>query len=261
VTLFPLRETNQQCLKFQDYRPKLQSFGDQQLDIAGHEGFFGCITAPRPSYLRSVSISGALLALIQDSKLTGLTVRDKRCYHCKGESAFDVEPRAFAVPPRPSVSNRRATQMVSKRVRNLPWGHLSDGFVYLFLTTPDIVMCDPMTMDAGSALPIRISRFKHGIYRFPISAIRSVAESRRAVSTDSASLVFCDAAFFTDLANAFDWEESIKKRKGRWSYFEKIAESIGTRFAFCEADADSSQDFQGDGGYTLDAKRIEFVDN
>lgn len=120
-------------------------------------------------------------------------------------------------------------------------------------------MLDPMTMDAPATF--HVPKFKPGLWRFPVGAIRQNDRATKTVAVDSASLAFVDAAFLPYFEEQFDWYSMTEGKNTLPQYCTEVANTIGHRFGYCTAPGlDSGYDFDGDGGYTLDLNQLEFVD-
>jgi hypothetical protein len=126
-----------------------------------------------------------------------------------------------------------------------------DGFVYFYLTPPELIVVDPMTFEEDSGGPYKLKNFQPGLHRLPVAAIVE-AKGKRGVAVDSASLLLIDGAFYADLQEAFEWDKSHKSNGSlNKTYLDKVAKQIGNRFGLCSID--------GDGDWMIDAKQIERV--
>ena len=121
-------------------------------------------------------------------------------------------------------------------------------------------MLDPMTWETDDSGPPRVKAFKKpGLYRMPVTAIRSADEESGGVAVDSATLLLIDGAFFADLQEAYDWDKAAGSNgELNAKYHQALAEQIGTRFGLCTTPpAKFKRAFIGDGYYTLDPNQIE----
>ena len=128
------------------------------------------------------------------------------------------------------------------------------------ISAPAFVVLDPMTAEEDSGGPYLIKNFKGaGLYRLPVSAIRSTENEKRGVAVDSATLLFVDNSFLSDLLQEYEWDKAISKNGDYdWKYHQQIAEGIGTRFGICSTPPkEFKSEFIGDGFYTVDVKGIE----
>lgn len=109
-----------------------------------------------------------------------------------------------------------------------------------------------------------IPDFKPGLYRIPLSAIRTAQDADAddsVVYVDTGTVFFVDADFRDRLGGieARIWEETgdsyeIMKRH------EAVTDELGIRFDFLTAPGvDTGYDFQGDGSYYLDLSDIERI--
>jgi hypothetical protein len=273
----------QQKPRLDDMRSRLSSFGDAEAELAVLD-FFGQIfpDGSRQCYW-PMAISGSLFAHLKANGVKGISTAPggdpPTCYFSeKGEPTLEPTARTYALPRRKAAAKAagaakerddrvEAGRKVVEGLADVPWDHTKDGYVYLYLTTPKIVMLDPMTWeeDNGGPYEFKGKGFKPGLYRVPVSAVRGVDETgegeSRGVAVDSASLLMIDNAFYADLAENFDWEKSTgSSGRLKVKYLNEVARRIGNRFGFCSAPGvGSGHDFQGDGLYTLDVKQVERV--
>ena len=121
-------------------------------------------------------------------------------------------------------------------------------------------MLDPMTWEQDDSGPHRVKGFKKpGLYRMPVTAIRSADEDSGGVAVDSATLLLIDANFFGDLQEVYDWDKATGSTgKVNANYHQALAEQIGTRFGLCTTPpAKFKSEFIGDGYYTLNPSAIK----
>jgi hypothetical protein len=135
--------------------------------------------------------------------------------------------------------------------------------VYFYLTTPNLVVIDPMflELEESCSARYRIRPFVPGLHRVPVGAIREARGARNVVSTDSGTLLLVDGAFFVDVMTQLDWDRCVTAG-GRLchSYLAKIAHAVGNRFGVCSAlGLGSGSEFEGDGDYRIDVKAVERV--
>ena len=140
---------------------------------------------------------------------------------------------------------------------HIPWGHLSNGFVYFQLSSPNLVICDPGLFDISLAASYEIKSHKPGMHRININAVHVAHEENNCASVDYGCLVLVDADRFSDLKKAFKLSR-CRDKDGlfKWSYFDKVATKIGCRFGFCCGN--TGMEFSGDGSYSIDESAIEF---
>ena len=109
-----------------------------------------------------------------------------------------------------------------------------------------------------------IPGFKPGVYRIPLSAIRSAQDpdaAESAVYVDTGTIFFVDADFRGRLGEieARIWEETGDSYE-IMNRHEAVIEELGIRFDFLTAPGiDTGYDFQGDGAYCLDLSKIERI--
>jgi hypothetical protein len=143
----------------------------------------------------------------------------------------------------------------------VPWDFDKDGYVYFQLTSPRLVLLDPMTWEQCSGGPYDVKKYKKpGLYRLHASAVRAAdGTGDRGVAVDSATLLLIDDAAFADLQDVYSWDDSnpystAKQRK----YHAQLAADIGNRFGVCTTPPKRfKSQFIGDGEYTIDADLIE----
>ena len=135
--------------------------------------------------------------------------------------------------------------------------------MYFYLTTPELMVVDPMTWEEDVGGPYRINNFtKPGVYRLPVSAIKNECGEKRGVAVDSATLLFVDNAFFAELQDSYEWDKATASDGASdWNYHDKVAELIGNRFGICTPPPKQFKSkFQGDGLYGIDSKQINKVE-
>jgi hypothetical protein len=252
-----------------DKRDWVESFGRGKSDIAVMGGFHGRIEDGVPRWHWPILMSGALLAHLKTHKVTGIAISTSQVpaqayFSAGGEPAFESQERSFessATPVGPSKADQRVDvgRKATVKLRNVPWDCDADGFVHLYLTTPEVVVIDPMTWEEDSDGPYRVPKFKKpGLYQLPVKAIRDAEGRKRGVAVDSATLLLIDNAFFTELQDCYDWDKATKSDGSLdVEYHNAIAGKIGSRFAVCTTPPEKfNSEFVGDGFYTIDAKQI-----
>lgn len=215
------------------------------------------------------AISGALFQHLKSNGVKGLALdQSSTPYYtsARGEAPLEPAQRMFggATPQAAKAKRQAAThiaagQKAASVLKDVAWDYDGDGYIYFHLTTPQVVMLDPMTWEADESGPHRVKEFKKpGLYRMPVTAIKSAEEDGEGVAVDSATLLLIDSAFFPELQDRYDWTMACKKNgKLNTSYHQKLAEQIGTRFGVCTTPPKKfKSDFVGDGLYTLDPKQI-----
>jgi hypothetical protein len=259
-----------------DSRLRLPEFGDPKVDLAVMD-FYGTIfpDGTRRCYW-PMAISGSLFAHLKANGVKAIATapggEPPACYFSKkGEPTLEAATRTYAAPGGKAAKGRadrvEEGRKIVEGLKDIPWDHEKDGHVYFYLTTPRLVMLDPMTWeeDGGGPYELKAKGFKRGLYRVPVSAVRAAhakgkkSEKARGVAVDSASVVIIDNAFYADLAENFEWDKCTgSSGRLKTKYLDEVARRIGNRFGFCTAPGvGSGHDFEGDGLYVLDVKQIE----
>ena len=251
---------------------QLESFGSTESDFVVLDNYFGEIYEDgTPNWYWPMLMSGALLAHLKANEVTGFAVSTSQdppsCYFsASGELAFEPEVRTFGtVAASAEVEREDAVRIEAGRnavaaLKDVQWDCDKDGYVYLHLTTPEVMVLDPMTWEEDSDGPYRVPNFKKpGLYRLPVKAIKDAEGKKRGVAVDSATLLLVDNAFFSELQDHYDWDKATKSNGSiDPKYHNEIAAKIGSRFGVCSApSAKFKSEFVGDGLYTIDAKKIE----
>jgi hypothetical protein len=257
-----------------DDRSRLEHFGGGKSDIALINGYYGEIQNDGiPRWHWTIAISGALFTYLKKNGVKGIAASagsdPVECFaSAQGDSTLEPIARIFEGPSnaiKNTSENETKIQNGRKIVallKNLPWDCDKDGYVYFYLTTPELIVVDPMTWEEDAGGPYLIKNFiKPGVYRLPVSAIKSASGNKRGVAVDSATLLFVDNAFFSELQDAFDWEKFAESDSAfDWHYCNEIAEAIGSRFGICTPPPEQfKSSFAGDGCYGIDAKRIQLM--
>ncbi len=254
-----------------DMRDWVEHFGTTKSDIAVVAGYNGRIEDGVPRWYWPILMSGALVAYLKANKVTGIAAStsqiEPEVYFSKdGEPTFEPNVRTFGtVAASAEVEREDAVRIEAGRnavaaLKDVPWDCDKDGYVYLHLTTPEVMVLDPMTWEEDSDGPYRVPKFKKpGLYRLPVKAIKDAEGKKRGVAVDSATLLFIDNSFFSELQDHYDWDKATKSDGNiDPKYHNEIAAKIGSRFGVCSApSAKFKSEFAGDGLYTIDAKKIE----
>jgi hypothetical protein len=261
-----------------DARLHLPDFGDPGADLAVMD-FYGEIfpDGTRRCYW-PMAISGSLFAHLKANGVKAIATAPggdpPACYFSnKGEPTLEAAARRYAggkAAEKGEADRLDQGRKIVEGLKDVPWDHEKDGYVYFYLTTPRVVMLDPMTWeeDGGGPYELKAKGFKPGLYRIPVSAVRN-AEGKtkksakgRGVAVDSASVVIVDNAFYADLAENFEWDKCTgTSGRLKVKYLDEVARRIGNRFGFCTAPGvGSGHDFEGDGLYVLDVKQIEHAE-
>jgi hypothetical protein len=252
------KDDDQPKVMFSDDREKVAAYPDG-LDLAPSEFFFGRLRPGSTAGIHfPIIISGSLYDHLKRNGLKGTIVYDNEAiFSIKDESPVEQSSRTFAAG---ASSAKPKTLEYDPKLSKLPWDHMKDGYIYFHLSSPDLYVTDPMLFDDSMSATYTLKKFKPGVHRLPVSAIKD-AGRRKGVSVDSATLLFVDAALLADLAENFNWSDSMTSRHGYSpAYLNKIAKQIGTRFGLCTAPGTRSKhDFKGDGEYIIDVKAIERV--
>lgn len=254
-----------------DARIKVKHFGERPVDFAVESGYYGEIQAGAPPFWYwPMVISGRLFTFLKANGVKGFAVAlssgPANCYYSEKDEAH-LETSVNAISPVSENSKilesaKAALESGRKLVQqsqSTPWNHDENGYVYLYLTTPEVMMMDPMTWeDCGE--PYRIKNFDGpGLYRFHVKAIKPANEGKHGVAVDCATLMFVDNAFHASLSEIYEWDKAIGAN-GRYDrrYHEEIAVAIGNRYAICTAPpAEFKSSFIGDGFYTLVATQVK----
>jgi hypothetical protein len=259
-----------------DLRKRLEHFGTGKADLA-LVGYFGGIG--KDTRLRygswTVAISGALLAHLKASGVKGIRAAAEtgdpvRCFlSAKGETAMESEARTFAATAKEPATRGGKRAAASKRkpataaaMKNVPWDFDEKGYVYFYLSTPEVVVLDPSIWESDADGPLRVEKFtKPGLYRMHVSAIKRTKDANKGVSVEGGALLFVDNAFVAELQDVFDWSKGIKDDGAYdWTYYHEIATRIGNRFAVCTPPPRKlKSQFAGDGVYRIEGAGIEAV--
>jgi hypothetical protein len=110
----------------------------------------------------------------------------------------------------------------------------------------------------------QIPNFKPGLYRIPLSAIRSVQnahEAESAIYVDTGTIFFVDADFRGRLGEIESriWDETGDSYE-IMNRHDAVVRELGIRFDFLTAPGvGMGYDFQGDGSYYLDLSNIKRI--
>jgi hypothetical protein len=253
--------------KLYDLRKRVEHFGSGKSDLAVMGGYYGEIHDDgRPQLHWTMAISGALFTYLKANGLKGLSVgvgSGVKCFVSARDEPF-LEPQARIFGPA-AQSSKRAQKKVTKaagsrKMPPLPRDCDDKGYVYFYLTSPELMVVDPMTWEEDSGGPCRIENFDGpGFYRLPVSAIKNAEET--GVAVDSATLLLIDNEFFPALQEAYEWAKAVKPSgRNDWKYHDEIAAQIGNRFGICTTPSKRfKSDFRGDGFYQVDTKNIKRV--
>jgi hypothetical protein len=259
-----------------------QHFGQGHADLAvipPHRWDENTDHAKQRHWSVSFAISGALLEHLKSAKVKGIGYAEELSAMTsdKGDETFVATVRSFttasaAAPTRsanvagaatPAAPDdgaaRREAAVAVAALKDVPWDYDADGYVYFHLSSPEVVMLDPMTWEQDDSGPHRVKGFKKpGLYRMPVTAIRGADAETGGVAVDSATLLLIDANFFADLQEAYDWDKATDSNgKVNALYHQALAEQIGTRFGLCTTPpAKFKSEFIGDGFYTLNPGAI-----
>lgn len=221
------------------------------------------------------AISGALLEHLKSARLKGIGYNEaSSAFTVKGQGAFVAAPRTFgneksaapakadkaAKPAKTAATSKPLAAADVKAFKDVPWVCDDKGYVYFHLASPEIVMLDPMTWEQDNSGPHRVKKFKKpGLYRMPVTAIKSADEDTGGVAVDSATLLLIDGAAFADLQEVYDWDKATGSNGSiNIKYHQRLAEQIGSRFAVVTTPPRKfKSEFVGDGEYTLDPNKIE----
>ena len=275
----PPMSDRRQNVAFNDWRKTLAHFGDhpqdRPLDIARLDQMLGYPESSSPriaSYGTDIVISGALATYLRDNDVTGFNNKNwgegpDVCYFsAKNEPAFEPAPRKLGQSDPKAQAKLDATRADREKrldqsraqmqqFKDLPWDHKHDSYIYFHLSTPNLVLADPMS---GTSRTFKLPSFKPGLHRLPVSAIRP-ARGNAGVDVDSASLVFLDEDFHQPFTESFDWDKLASTRKPA-RYLQKIADQLGTRFGYCTAPGlNSPHPFTGDGTWTIAVTQVQRV--
>jgi hypothetical protein len=219
----------------------------------------------------TIIMSGALLAHLKANDVKGIVASTKslepRCvFSQKGEPTLEPKARTFAGTTSPAKQKQDKAQLQQARqttslLKDVPWDCTHDGYVYFHLSTPEFIVLDPMTVEEDSGGPYVIKDFKGpGLYRLPVSAIKTAEEEKRGVAVDSATLLFVDNLYLDSLLDAYEWEKAMSNGAPDWNYHQHIAEEVGTRFGICTPPPDKFKSaFIGDGFYKIVPKSVKLV--
>ncbi len=254
-----------------DERPRLENFGGGKADLALIDGYYGEIQPDGvPRWHWNLAISGALFTFLKKNGVKGIAAAagsDPVKYFGSAQGGTLLEPiaRTFTASGKNTLSKTGSTlgfeeeQNVLASIKHLPWDWDKAGFVYFYLTTPEIIILDPMTWEEDAGGPYVVKNYsKPGVYRLKTSAIKNAKGTKRGVAVDSATLLIIDNAYFAKLQDLYEWENAIKA-DGTIDpeYHNKIATKIGCRFAICTTPPSQFKSaFQGDGLYRIDLKDI-----
>jgi hypothetical protein len=249
--------------RLNDYRDTVASFGEGRADLALFDNFYGVING---GFYVPLTMSGALFAHLKSAGVNGLSVTDNECwFSAEGDAPLERAARSLAAPRGAAkAAAARETRVEAgraevRRLRGTPWDHHADGHVYFHLSTPRVVVADPMLL-AGGGITYRVKGFAAGVHRLPVAAIKGISDNRRGVDVDSASMVFVDEAYFDRFVQVFDWDDLPDRGRARLiEYLERVAEEVGSRFGYCSAVVGRRwrSDFGGDGGYEIDVRAVE----
>jgi hypothetical protein len=177
--------------------------------------------------------------------------------------AADVKPfaPATAAAAKPKAAAAASAEKPADAFAKVPWDFDKDGYVYFQLTSPKLILLDPMTWEQCSGGPYKVKKYKKpGLYRLHASAVRAAdGADGRGVAVDSATLLLIDDAAFADLQDVYSWDDSNPySTAGQRKYHAKLAADIGSRFGVCTTPPKKfKSEFIGDGEYTIDAGLIE----
>ncbi len=255
-----------------DLRGWVEHFGTGKADFAVLGGFNGRFRDGQPSWHWEMAVSGALFDYLKSNGVKGIAasfVKEPPYFYfsAKGDPTLEPQPRSFGEvkkTARASKADQRRSEPGRKALaalKDVPWD-CKDGFVYFWLTTPELMVLDPMTWEEDTSGPHRVKKFtKPGLYRMPVSAIKDAEGKDCGVAVDSGTLLLVDNAAFGDLQDAYDWNRAttVSGSLDR-KYHDTVAQTIGSRFGICTTPARKfKSEFVGDGFYTLDARAIERV--
>ena len=258
-----------------DLRKRLEHFGTGNADLAV-VGFFGGIG--KDTRLRygswTVAISGALLAHLKANGVKGIRAAAEagdpvRCFlSAKDERAMELEARTFGTPAKEPGARggkgaaKKRDLAATAAMKDVPWDFDEKGYVYFYLSTPELVPLDPSIWESDASGPLRVQNFsKPGLYRMHVSAIKRTKDAKKSVSVECGALLFVDNAFITELQDVFDWSKGIKDDGAYdWEYYDAIARRIGNRFGVCTAPPRKfKSQFTGDGVYRIEGAGIDAV--
>jgi hypothetical protein len=258
-----------------ELRNKVEHFGYTDADLALVGGFYGSVNEKGDgvvSWYRHKAISGRLFTFLKESGIKGMLVSQSpeanQFYISEaGEPtmlAADVKGFAPATTAKPTkaAASPAMKKKPSDAFAKVPWDFDKDGYVYFQLTSPRLILLDPMTWEQCSGGPYEVKKYKKpGLYRLHASAVRAAdGADGRGVAVDSATLLLVDDAAFADLQEVYSWDDATaagsaaKERK----YHAQLAADIGSRFGVCTTPPKKfKSQFIGDGEYTIDADLIE----
>ena len=252
-----------------DARDWLEHFGSGKADFAIMGGFHGSIK-DGISWHWPILMSGALVAHLIANRVKGISAStaqdDPQVYFSrKGDPTLEPRQRTFgaaaaAGPADESSARIERGRQITASLSTVPWDCNKDGYVYFYLTTPEVIVIDPMTWEEDSGGPYHVPNFKKpGLYRLPVSAIKNA--KKRGVTVDSGTLLFIDNAFFPELPEHYEWDKAQKPNGSiDTNYHNQTATQLGSRFGICSAPPNKfKSEFVGDGFYTVDAKAIELA--
>jgi hypothetical protein len=252
-----------------DMREWVEHFGDSDSDFALLAGYNGWIEDGKPHWYWPIVMSGALVAHLKANGVTGIAASTSQsqpeCFFSKQRPTIELELRTFGaaadvvkVVRKDKVRIEDSRKLVTS-FDGVPWDCDKEGYIYLYLTTPEFMVLDPMTWEEDSGGPYRVPKFrKPGLYRLHVKAIKDADGKKRGVAVDSATLLLVDNASFAKLQDHYDWSNAVKANGSYdWKYHDEVVAKIGSRFAICSAPPKKfKSEFVGDGFYTIDTKAI-----
>lgn len=259
LLMFPEKQSAKVGPGLLDGRKRYTPLSNRKVDI-------GLRLRQRASFWPDIVMSGNLLAKLKAHDVKGIVASgnklEPQClFSDTGESPLEEQsPQPVATKPAVEQIDLGAARKTVASLKDIPWDCAKDGYVYFHLSTPEFVVLDPMMWEEDSEGPYIVKNFKGpGLYRLPVTAIKQAKEGKRNVAVDSATLIFIDNPFFDAFGDNYDWDKSTTK-KGEISpkYYQAVAEKIGSRFGVCTTPPKKfKSEFQGDGFYTIDVKKIE----
>lgn len=260
-----------------DKRRWVEHFGNGDADLALLGGFNGSLHRDEQPNRRwwywPIAISGALITYLKSNGVKGIAVSPGsdpvQCFISQsGEPMLEAEPRTFGGATKATKRSRKKDSDPSRveegrkivaSLSKVPWDCDKDGYVHFYLTSPELMVLDPMTWeDSGAPYKVKSYR-KPGVYRIHVAAIKNAANQKRGVAVDSGTLLFVDNAYFANLQEVYDWDESTNSNGSpNKKYHEQVSKTIGNRFGVCTTPPRKFKSaFVGDGFYSIDVKAVE----